>query len=92
MAAHIAAVVAAYYDVSPRDITSDRKSRAVSRARQVAMYLAYELTPKSLPEIGARFSRDHTTVIYAIRAVQKRMIDDAEVAEDVRILRERLAG
>lgn len=91
MVAHIQATVAAYYRIPVREMTSARRHKEVSHPRQVAMYLAYETTPKSLPDIGHRFgNRDHTTVIHAIRAVQRRMIEDAEIAEDVRILRERL--
>jgi chromosomal replication initiator protein len=45
-----------------------------------------------LPEIGQRFRRDHTTVIHAIRVVQRRMLEDAEIEADVKALRERLAA
>lgn len=93
MITHIQALVAAYYQIPVREMTSCRRFRAVSQPRQVAMYLASELTPKSLPDIGRRFGgRDHTTVIHAIKAVQKRMLADAEIEADVKALRERLAA
>jgi hypothetical protein len=92
MVTHIQALVAAYYHIPVREMTSARQSRDVAHPRQVAMYLSYELTPKSLPDIGGRFGgRDHTTVIHAIKAVQRRMLEDAEIEADVRVLRERLA-
>jgi hypothetical protein len=93
MVTHIQALVAAYYKIPVREMTSERRHREVSHPRQVAMYLAYELTPKSLPDIGKRFGdRDHTTVIHAIRQVKKRIIEDHEIYADVQALRERLAA
>lgn len=85
---HIQATVAAYYSLPPGSMTSQRRARDIARPRQVAMYLASELTTKSLPELGRRFgNRDHTTVMYAIKAVERRVDEDPELAEDVTILR-----
>lgn len=92
MISHIQALVAAYYQVPVRSMVSAQRSRQFAHPRQIAMYLSSELTPKSLPDIGRRFSRDHTTVIHAIRAVQKRMLEDAEIEADIKALRERLAA
>jgi hypothetical protein len=93
MVSHIQALVAAYYQIPVREMTSDRRHREIARPRQIAMYLAYENTPKSLPEIGSRFGgKDHTTVIYAIKTVQRLMLEDAEIEADVKALRERLAA
>jgi hypothetical protein len=90
---HVQALVAAYFKTPVREMTSSRRFKEVTWPRQVAMYLAYELTERSLPEIGQRFGgRDHTTVIHAIKQVQKRMLEDAEVEADVKALRERLAA
>lgn len=92
MVAHIQAMVAAYYKIPVREMTSARKAREVARPRQIAMYLSYEQTPKSLPEIGRRFGdRDHTTVIHAIRVVQRLMVEDREIEADVIALRDRVA-
>jgi len=91
MVSHIQALVAAYYQIPVREMTSARKHREVARPRQIAMYLAYEATPKSTPEIGRRFGdRDHTTVLHAIKNVQKLMLEDKEIESDIIALRERL--
>ena len=59
----------------------------MARPRQIAMYLAKQLTPRSLPEIGRRFGgRDHTTVIHAVRQIEKLRMADAELDADVRLL------
>lgn len=91
MIAHIQAAVSSYYGLPLASMTSAQKALAIARPRQVAMYLASQLTPKSLPEIGRRFgNRDHTTVIHAIRAVKRRIAEDPEIEMDVEILRESL--
>lgn len=74
--AEIQESVSRYYGLSLLDMRSARRSRSVAHPRQIAMFLARELTPRSLPEIGKYFGdRDHSTVIHAIRAVSKRMVD-----------------
>lgn len=90
LVAHIQATVAAYYGFQVRYMKSAQRGFDVSHPRQVAMFLASELTPKSLPDIGRCFSRDHTTVLHAIRAVRRRMAGDPELALDVEALRRRL--
>jgi len=92
MVTHIQALVAAYYRLPYRSMTSAQRSREFARPRQVAMYLAAELTPKSLPEIGKRFNRDHTTIIHGIRTVQRLMLADPEIEADIKALRERLSA
>ena len=93
LVAHIQHTVAAYYGLDPITMKSARRSLDIARPRQVAMYLAAKLTPKSLPDIGRRLGgRDHTTVLYAIRAVEKRIQTDAEVMLDVEVLTERLGA
>ena len=63
--------VAAHYNIRPSEMASNRRAQAVVRPRHVAMYLAKQLTTRSLPEIGRRFgNRDHTTVMYAIRRIE----------------------
>lgn len=90
--AHIQAVVAAYYQIPVAEMYSARRDWEVSHPRQVAMYLARELTPRSLPDIARRFgNRDHTTVMWGLKAVQKRIDHDREVAADIEVLRERLS-
>ena len=61
---------------------------AVARPRQIAMYLAKQLTSRSLPEIGRKFgNRDHTTVMHAVSRVGELMERDGSFAEDVELLR-----
>lgn len=65
---------AAFYEIPLIEMSSQRRGREVAWPRQEAMYLAKKLTPLSLPQIGRLFGdRDHTTVIHAIRAVEKRI-------------------
>ncbi len=79
--------VAEHYNVRVADMHSARRSRAVARPRQVAMYLAKQLTPRSLPEIGRKFGgRDHTTVIHAVRKIEELSAYDASFREDVELL------
>ncbi len=85
--------VADHYNLRIADLLGPRRARAVARPRQVAMYLAKQLTTKSLPEIGRGFGgRDHTTVIHAVRRVEELLASDAQLAEDVRLLRRILEG
>jgi chromosomal replication initiator protein len=79
--------VAEHFNIRLRDMESERRSRAVARPRQVAMYLCKQLTARSLPEIGRKFERDHTTVIHAVRKIESLMETDKALAEDVEMLR-----
>jgi chromosomal replication initiation ATPase DnaA len=89
--ANIQATVATYYSLPLAAMTSNQQYRQIAHPRQVAMFLANELTQHSLAEIGRRFRRDHTTVMYAIKAVRQRMTFDPQTEFDVEALRERLA-
>jgi chromosomal replication initiator protein len=83
--------VAEHYNIRMNDMSSARRARAVARPRQVAMYLAKQLTSRSLPEIGRKFgNRDHTTVMHAVQRVGELMERDATFAEDVELLRRML--
>ena len=62
----------------------------MARPRQIAMYLAKLLTLRSLPEIGRKFDRDHTTVMHAVRKVEELIQEDQSVAESVESLRRSL--
>lgn len=84
---NIQRVVAEYYKIKVSDVLSKRRSRSVARPRQVAMYLAKELTNHSLPEIGDAFGgRDHTTVLHACRKIKELQDSDADIGEDVKNL------
>ncbi|NGM21628.1 chromosomal replication initiator protein DnaA [Roseomonas stagni] len=83
--------VAEHYNIRLTDMSSPRRARNVARPRQVAMYLAKQLTSRSLPEIGRRFGgRDHTTVMHAVSRVAELMQADSAFAEDVELLRRML--
>ena len=83
--------VAEHWNIRLTDMSSARRARAVARPRQVAMYLAKQLTSRSLPEIGRRFgNRDHTTVMHAISRVTELIKTDTGFAEDVELLRRML--
>lgn len=85
--------VADHYNLKINDILSARRARAVARPRQIAMYLAKNLTSKSLPDIGRRFGgRDHTTVIHAVKKITELKTTDAGIEEDVELLRRMLEG
>lgn len=85
--------VAEHFNMRVADMHSDRRARLVARPRQVAMFLAKQLTQRSLPEIGRKFGgRDHTTVIHAVRKVEELMAMDPAFAEDIELLRRTLGG
>ncbi|WP_336945487.1 chromosomal replication initiator protein DnaA [Asaia sp. BMEF1] len=85
--------VSEHWNIRLTDMSSARRARAVARPRQVAMYLAKQLTSRSLPEIGRKFgNRDHTTVMHAVSRVQELMERDVAFAEDVELLRRMLEG
>jgi chromosomal replication initiator protein len=90
--ARIQATVALSYAIRVEHMKSPCRWRRVAWPRQVAMYLTRELTHHSLPMIGHHFGeRDHTTVLHAIRAVQRRMVADPLYAADVTALRQALS-
>jgi len=85
--------VAEHYNIKISEMHSARRSRAIARPRQVAMYLAKQLTARSLPDIGRKFGgRDHTTVMHAIKRVEELRQTDSGFAEDVDLLRRMLEG
>jgi chromosomal replication initiator protein len=83
--------VAEHFNMRLAEMVSVRRARAVARPRQIAMYLAKQLTPRSLPEIGKKFGgRDHTTVLHAVKRVEELMAQDRSLAEEVHLLRKML--
>jgi len=83
--------VAEHWNIRLADMSSARRARAVARPRQVAMYLAKQLTSRSLPEIGRKFgNRDHTTVMHAVSRVAELIEQDADFGERVELLRRML--
>ncbi len=84
--------VASHFHIRVADMFSARRSRQIARPRQIAMYLAKNLTSLSYPEIGRRFgNRDHTTIMHAVRKVEELMVSDTELSDDVSLLKSVLA-
>jgi len=72
--------VAAYFDVKLADLKGEKRHRAIAHPRMVAMFLCRKLTPMSYPEIGNRFGgKDHSTVISAVKKIEKLCADDPAV-------------
>ena len=80
--------VCEHYNIRVAEMSSARRARNIARPRQVAMYLAKQLTSKSLPDIGRHFGdRDHTTVMHAVSRISELIGQDAAFAEDVELLK-----
>ncbi len=75
-------VTADYYHIKLSDIQSARRDRKIARPRQMAMYLAKTATALSLPDIGRRFGRDHTTVMHAVKTIENLMSRDKQLCQD----------
>ena len=81
-------IVARHYNVSKTELLSNRRTRTIVKPRQIAMYLAKVMTPRSLPEIGRRFGgRDHTTVLHAVRKIEDLSGADNTLAQELELLR-----
>ncbi|MFK4792639.1 chromosomal replication initiator protein DnaA [Sphingobium sp. ZW T5_29] len=84
-------VCAAHYKIDAAEMRSKRRARAVARPRQVAMYLAKKMTPRSLPEIGRIFGgRDHSTVIHAVKTIEGLRQTSPDMDADIRALQRQL--
>ena len=80
--------VSEHYNIRLSDMIGPKRVRAFARPRQVAMYLCKQMTSRSLPEIGRRFGgRDHTTVMHGVRRIEELRTQDAQIAEDLELLR-----
>jgi chromosomal replication initiator protein len=85
--------VADHYNIRLSDMVGPKRTRCYARPRQVAMYLCKQLTSRSLPEIGRSFGgRDHTTVMHGVRRIGELRGKDAEIADDLELLRRALEG
>ena len=90
---HIQKTVADYYKIKGSDMTSKNRTRIIARPRQIAMWLAKELTAMSLPAIGEAFGgRDHTTVLHACRTIADLRQRDQQLNHDVHVLTQVLRG
>lgn len=85
-------IVSRHYGVSRSDLLSQRRHRSVVWPRQIGMYLAKQMTQRSLPEIGRRFgNRDHTTVLHAIRKIDGQLKDNVRLKEEIEDLKKILS-
>jgi len=83
--------VADHYNIRLSDLVGPRRTRCFARPRQVAMYLCKQLTSRSLPEIGRSFGgRDHTTVMHGVKQIEQLRQKDAQIADDLELLRRSL--
>ena len=90
---NIQKTVADYYKIKVADMYSKKRPASIARPRQIAMYLAKELTQKSLPEIGELFGgRDHTTVLHAVRKITAERQQMADLNQQLHVLEQTLKG
>ena len=84
---------AEHFALKQADLLSERRTRAVARPRQLAMFLAKTLTTRSYPDIGRRFGgRDHTTVLHAVRRIEALRAEDPAIAADIEAVTRKLKG
>ena len=90
---NIQKTVADYYKIKVADMYSKKRPASIARPRQIAMYLAKELTQKSLPEIGELFGgRDHTTVLHAVRKISAERQTLSDLNQQLHVLEQTLKG
>ena len=90
---NIQKTVADFYKIKVADMYSKKRPASIARPRQIAMYLAKELTQKSLPEIGELFGgRDHTTVLHAVRKISAERQTNTELNQQLHVLEQTLKG
>jgi chromosomal replication initiator protein len=90
---NIQKTVADYYKIKVADMYSKKRPASIARPRQIAMYLAKEMTQKSLPEIGELFGgRDHTTVLHAVRKISAERQQMTELNQQLHVLEQTLKG
>ena len=85
--------VAEHYNIRLSDMIGPKRVRTIARPRQIAMYLAKQLTSRSLPDIGRRFGgRDHTTIMHGVRKIEELMTADSQLSDDLQMLKRLLQG
>jgi len=90
---NIQKTVADFYKIKIADMYSKKRPASIARPRQIAMYLAKEMTQKSLPEIGELFGgRDHTTVLHAVRKIGGERSKNSELNQQLHVLEQTLKG
>lgn len=90
---YIKAMTAKYFDVTPEELDSKKRTKKIAQPRQVAMYLARELTDSSFPKIGEQFGgRDHSTVVHACQKVSEDITQQKDFARLVEMIKEEITG
>jgi chromosomal replication initiator protein len=90
---NIQKTVADFYKIKVADMYSKKRPASIARPRQIAMYLAKDMTKKSLPEIGELFGgRDHTTVLHAVRKITAERSNNPELNQQLHVLEQTLKG
>ncbi|MDO9092369.1 MAG: chromosomal replication initiator protein DnaA [Rubrivivax sp.] len=90
---NIQKTVADFYKIKVADMYSKKRPASIARPRQIAMYLAKDMTKKSLPEIGELFGgRDHTTVLHAVRKIGAERTTNPELNQQLHVLEQTLKG
>jgi chromosomal replication initiator protein len=90
---NIQKTVADFYKIKVADMYSKKRPASIARPRQIAMYIAKEMTQKSLPEIGELFGgRDHTTVLHAVRKISAERQKNTELNQQLHVLEQTLKG
>ena len=80
--------VAEHYNIRLSDMIGPKRLRTIARPRQMAMYLAKQLTSRSLPEIGRRFGgRDHTAIMHGVKKIEELMTTDSQLSDDMQLLK-----
>jgi chromosomal replication initiator protein len=88
---NIQKAVADFYSIKVADMYSKKRPANIARPRQIAMFMAKELTQKSLPEIGELFGgRDHTTVLHAVRKITEERSHDSQLNHEIHVIEQTL--
>lgn len=88
----VMSAVESYFNVTHAELLSDKRSKNISHPRQVAMYLIRRYTDMSYPEIGDSFNKDHTTVMYADKNIQSKMVEEVSVKAEIERISEILTS
>ncbi len=83
-------IVADYYGVKTSMLSQANRQKDIAKARQIAMYLAKETTTESLPKIGKSFNKNHATVIYSVKSIQKKISEDSAFSKEIKSIEEKL--
>ena len=90
--AEILKAVCKHYNVDQTDLISERRPRTIATPRQVAMYLSRKMTGRSLPYIGSKLGRDHTTVLHGVRKIERKIGSNPDLAQEVDMISQKILG